>query len=149
MSDELQWIEVSHEDSGDTVSAHWRAEAPQLDGEYNVAVMEYMAGAGESVLCGFYPGDGKPPLELYRAYGDGPAIEASKAAAQQHHNTACRAARWTDYMRNNEPPTVLPPAGAGDPRDPATTDSNCRRCGSCTQWGWCPNCQPAEFNRLP
>lgn len=41
------------------------------------------------------------------------------------------------------------PAGAGDPRDPNTTHSRCRRCDGGTQWGWCPACQPAEFARLP
>lgn len=27
--------------------------------------------------------------------------------------------------------------------------SSCGRCGIRTQWGWCPECQPAEFARLP
>ena len=41
------------------------------------------------------------------------------------------------------------PAGAADPRDPATTHSRCRRCDGPTQWGWCPVCQPDEFAALP
>lgn len=150
MTDELSWGEIRH-DADDKIRLHWRAQADQaLGGQYNVAVMEYMVGAGETVFAVFHPDrEGQPSQELYRAVGGGPAIEAAKAAAQQHHNKSARAARWAAYMRDNEPPAVLPPAGAGDPRDPATKDSNCRRCGSCTQWGWCPNCQPTEFNRLP
>lgn len=149
-ADELDWELVEH-DSEDTISDHWRAKAPQLNGEYNVVILEYMPGAGSSVLGAFYT-EGKPPHDIYRG-DDGASIDEAKAAAQEHHNAASRAARWAAHMRDNEPPADMPPMrvllGAGDPRDPATKDSNCRRCGSCTQWGWCPNCQPAEFNRLP
>lgn len=152
MNDELQWNEVQH-DEGDTLGPHWRAQAdPLLGGEYNVAVMSYMRGAGESVMAGYYPG-GKPPVELYNGLG-GPAISAAKAAAQQHHNTAARAARWAEYMRNNEPPAVVPPVDhhpqCGDLSVPDCLII-CDQCGGHTKWCGCryhcPRCQPAAFNR--
>lgn len=151
MTDELQWIEVQHDD-GDTISAHWRAQAdPVLGGEYNVAVMEYITGGGQTVFAAFYPaGEGKPNQELFRGLG-GPAIDAAKQAAQQHHNATARAARWADYMRNNEPPAAAdhhPDCGRLSVPDCLIM---CDQCGGHTKWCGCryrcPRCQPAAFNR--
>lgn len=160
-SDQLKWELIDHDDE-EAVKSHYRAAVPQRGGEYNAFILEYMRGAGRTVGATFLaPGETGPtidnptiksPIQFYRNDDDTATIDDAKRAAQQHHNAGGRSRRWAEYMRDNEPPTPqssLPPAGAGDPRDPATKDSNCRRCGSWTQWGWCPNCQPTEFNRLP
>lgn len=44
------------------------------------------------------------PSDIYRVPVDEGSMEDAKRAAQEHHNAACRAARWAAYMRDNEPP---------------------------------------------
>lgn len=106
-ADELAWEQVEH-DAEDTISDHWRAKAPQLNGEYNVVILEYMRGAGGIHVGAFYT-EGKPPQDIYRGDHDGASVDDAKAAAQEHHNAACRAARWAAHMRDNEPPADMPP----------------------------------------
>lgn len=148
MTEQLVWAVCDEHD--ETVAEHYRARSEQPAGIYDAYILQYLHGGPQFVMAAWFPnGEGRGE-EIYKSITG--MVSDAKAAAQERHNACGRAARWADYMRNNDPPAlvpVLPPAGAGDPRDPATKDSNCRRCGSWTQWGWCPNCQPTEFKRLP
>lgn len=98
MSDELVWHRRSKGED------NWRARNGTDDGTY---VVDILAGYGTPRTYGVLLSD-------YTAAGEGEdiyigmdSIDTVKALLQEHHNAACRAARWREFMRDNEPPEGL------------------------------------------
>lgn len=52
------------------------------------------------------PWDSGSSIEIYCEPASSGSLDAAITAAQGHHNAACRAHRWAEYMRDNEPPTA-------------------------------------------
>lgn len=98
MSDELVWKRRSKGED------NWRARNAADDGTYIAYLLtEY----GEARIGAVLHRDNQQGLDSEPIYwslvGVGSVAEA-KDAAQEHHYTACRARRWRQYMRDNEPP---------------------------------------------
>jgi hypothetical protein len=99
MSDELVWKRRSKGED------NWRARNASDDGMY---IVYFLTAYGNNLIEGVLHRDEQRGIDSQKIYtstlGVGSVAEA-KDAAQEHHYAACRARRWADYMRDNEPPT--------------------------------------------
>lgn len=102
MSDQLDWVQRQ-------AQPNFRARNHAGTGEYFV----YVDNNGRcphlvAKYCPFEPG----VLQTFLYDGLTTAdFEPAITLAQEHHNTACRALRWSEYMRDNEPGECQETAG--------------------------------------
>lgn len=103
MSDDLVW---SRRREGED---NWRAPSNATTGTYAVYVM---TDYGSPRTYGVLLKDGHSyGTEIYVGMA---SVDSVKDILQQHHQKACRAKRWADYMRDNEPPVHhIPPGPCG------------------------------------
>ena len=92
MTDELVW---QRRKKGED---NWRARSARDDGTYAAYLV---SGYGVPRTYGVLLSDGGPDQEIYVGMG---SLDSVKSLLQEHHFASCRAARWRDYMRDNEPP---------------------------------------------
>jgi hypothetical protein len=99
MSDELQW--KSRNDG-----THFRADSMVEAGTYWVYLEPW---ATPNHLVAVYTLDdddeNRHRHTLFRSLTRD--FDHAKRVAQNHHDAACRAARWREFMRDNEPPAGL------------------------------------------
>lgn len=97
MSDELVWRRRSPGEE------NWRAESAAEDATYIVYILE---GFGTPTIRAVISRFGREvDSALFVSMIGAGSIDDAKEAAQAHHNAACRAKRWRDYMATHEPPT--------------------------------------------
>lgn len=98
MTDDLEWKRRKEGED------NWRARNADDDGTYIVYILN---AYGTTQICGVLmsdAGDGYPDRDFYASTVGVGSVAEAKDAAQEHHYAACRAKRWAEYMRDNEPP---------------------------------------------
>jgi L-fucose isomerase-like protein len=89
VSDELVWHCIGRD--------NWRAATDS--GTYQVFMV---TDWGSPRTFGVLLSDDGLERELYVGGG---SLESVKLLLEKHHSASCRARRWADFMRDNEPPT--------------------------------------------